>query len=378
MSLSERIQRRRKDLGADVDTVAGWASLDGSRLREIESGSPMPPWEYEAICRALAVDSGVLARGRDRSPKRSVARFRKAASTEPSPDDLRTLALASEISRVGGFLASQLQRPARLADLREAHPVSEWEEPWKQGYRLGELARQALIPQPGPIHNLEGSLVDFGTHIARIPFTSPDLDAASLWEHEALPVILLNTASPRLDSALSRRALLAHELCHLLHDVGEGDLTTELTWGEGTGDWNTATEQRARAFAPAFLAPRSEVQHWFQADSGKRIRQPEAKVRELASRWGFSLRGAVWHAKNCEIIGARTANELDLRLQHEDHRWNDDFETDHTVLSQAPSLLEPGQQVSPVVSGLIAELTASAASAGVISEGRAREILTWS
>ncbi len=248
---------------------------------------------------------------------------------------------------------------------------------------MGQTARWSLFPRPGPILELERLLTEAGVHVARAELSSASLDAASLWEREALPVILLNDRSPRSRSVLSRRALLAHELCHLLHDSGDRDLTTQLSWAEGTGNFHTATEQRARAFAPAFLAPRDEVQHWFRAGDGRRIREPERKVEELARRWGFSIRGAIWHAKNCGLIKPVTAEALDRATQSEDHDWSAAFERTPGQSSSARQLereaevFPPAGEVSPIAQGVIAALASEAATTGVISAGRGRDIVTW-
>lgn len=375
-TLNERLRRRREEFGASIGQVAAWAGIEPGRLKEIEAGSPIRSWEFDAICRALAVDSGALASGRDRTPRRSVARFKAASWVDPTPEDYRTLSLAAELGRIGGFLGKSVHQWSRLASMRSPEPVVAGMEPWKQGYRLGENTRRSLAPQPGPIRNLESLLKNLGVHVARVEFSSKDLDAASLWERDSLPIILLNSRSGRSRSSLSRRALLAHELCHLLHDSGETDLTTQLSWSENTGNYNEEIEQRARAFAPAFLAPRDEVRHWFRADSGQLIHDPQDKVRKLARRWGFSLRGAIWHAKNCDLIQADDAESMSRNLPDEDHAWSHEFETSGQDV-EIGGTSELGHEVSPIVRGLLADLVADAATAGVISESRGREIATW-
>lgn len=374
-ALNERLKQRRGEFGASIAQIASWSGIEPDRLREIESGSPIRSWEFGAVCRALAVDSGALARGLDHSPQRSVARFRAASWVDPTPADLRILSLAAELGRIGGFLAKRVRPQGRLAGLRQIEPIAAGAEPWKQGYLLGEHARRALAP-PGPIQNLESLLRTLGVHIARVDFSSENLDAASLWERDSLPIILLNDRSGRSRSSLSRRALLSQELCHLLHDSGKTDITTQLSWSENTGNYNEEIEQRARAFAPAFLAPRAEVQHWFTADAGQRIHDPRDRVTSLARRWGFSLRGAVWHAKNCNLLSAEAAEEMSRSLQDEEHDWRLDFETGGND-GEGIEFNVLGHDISPVVRGFLADLVAEAATTGVITRGRGREIATW-
>lgn len=375
-SISDHLKARRMAFGASVAQTAEWARLDPERLREIERGSPPTSGEYESLCRALAVDSGALARGLDRSPKRSVARFKAASWVSPTATDFRTLSLAAEIGRIGGFLARETDHQSPLATLRHPEPIRARLDLWKQGYQLGENAHRAFGLPPGPILDLEGVLMGWGIHVVRIEFSSEYLDAASLWESGALPIVLLNTRSTRSKSTLSRRALLAHELCHLLHDSGENDLTTQLSWTEGSGNYGEQVEIRARAFAPAFLAPRDDVRHWFRSGSGKRLSDPAAKVEHLARRWGFSLRGAIWHAKNCGIIKSRTAEELSATSVDHGHSWSQSFETESRQESAAHGT--SARETSPLASGLMLKLVEDAVASGVISEGRGREIATWS
>jgi hypothetical protein len=108
---------------------------------------------------------------------------------------------------------------------------------------------------------------------------------------------------------------------------------------------------------------------------------PEAKVRQVASHWGLSYIGAVWHAKNCRLINAQTAERLLAEADRpEGDPWDGDFESGRGA---GPALgvrerLEPDQTLSPLVDGLAGQLVLDALDAGAISKGRAREILSWS
>lgn len=159
---------------------------------------------------------------------------------------------------------------------------------------------------------------------------------------------------------------MAHELCHVLHDAGEGDLETRLSI-DGLED---RVEQRARAFAPAFLAPRDEVRHWFQSGEGKGLHDPEKKVLALARRWGLSWEGATWHAKNCRLISPATAHQMS-KIPPATRDWQEDFEPATGETTPFPE----DMQVTRLCRGRIATLVAEVLKLGVISEGRAREIL---
>lgn len=189
----------------------------------------------------------------------------------------------------------------------------------------------------------------------------------------------LNIRSSRIRSVLPRRAALAHELCHLLYDGGEGDLTTQLSWGQDHQTASGAIEQRARSFAPAFLAPPDEVRHWFRAGDGKHFRKAETKVLALSKHWGLSLEGAIWHAKNCGLIQSGSAKKLAESWRLDRARiagsieWSDSFESKSSYRAESTR----GVDCSPLAKGSIERLVHEAAEAGAISEGRAKEILAW-
>lgn len=368
-----RIRNRRKAFDASIEAMASWASLPAERWRAIENGAPLSVAELGHVARALAVEPGTLLRGEERSPRRTVARFRQAVPL-PAPSILesRTLALAAELGRIGGALHRLLGKPLPLVNVRKSIPVSDREEPWRQGYRLGEAARRSLGIPVGPVIDLQKTLEAAAIHVATLPFSGADIDAASLMEEGAMPVLLLNQRSPRIARLLPRRAAMAHELCHLLHDAGEHDLETQMSRSEGSAQDDPA-EQRARAFGPAFLAPREEVRHWFRSGSGRKLGDPEAKVIHLAKRWGLSWGGAVWHAKNCQLIRPATADRLAGEPSPRPD-WPVDFER---AEPRSTSRLPEGMEPNPLCRGKIAELVGEALEIGAISEGRAREILSW-
>lgn len=375
LTIQQRIRKRRNDFGASLDKAAAWAGLPAERWRAIEGGEALSVAELGRVSRALAVDPGILLRGDEGNPRRSVARFRQAAIETGSvqPRTLRILALAAELGRIGGALHQLLAKPLPLAEVRTLEPPSTRQEPWKQGYRLGAAARHRLGIATGPIHQLQATLEQKGIHIASLDFASRATEAASVFEPGAMPIILLNEAAPRSAQTLSRRSTMAHELCHLLHDAGENDLETRLSGREELA-LDDPLEQRARAFAPAFLAPPEEVKHWFRTGAGKHQTHPENRVLTLAKRWGLSWTGAVWHAKNCQLIQHQTAERLKDEVP-ESQDWHQQFERTQASLPAVP--IADDLSVSPLCRGRLAELVLEAQQGGAISLGRAREILSW-
>jgi len=231
-----------------------------------------------------------------------------------------------------------------------------------------------LVPLDGPIFELESTLTKLGVHIARTRFSTSGIEAASTWEFGAVPVILLNSGAARIEYSFSRRAILAHEMCHLLHDGGEASIATRVTCAKGTCNWHEAFEQRARGFAPAFLAPRRQVQEW-GCNSNLRT-DPATLVHEMAAYWGVSFEGAIWHAKNCGLIGSEIADDLisrDIQATLPMDRFEREG-VDLSLLSAHPELQE---NVTPLMKGLATKMVLEALDCSAISLGRAKELLTW-
>jgi hypothetical protein len=163
-------------------------------------------------------------------------------------------------------------------------------------------------------------------------------------------------------------------MCHLLHDGGEADIATRVTCAMGACNWPEALEQRARGFAPAFLAPRGQICEW--ANATNLPRNPTDLVHDLAAYWGLSFEGAIWHAKNCALIESETADDLtttDIQPDMPIDRFERE-EIGASLLSAYPELRE---NLAPLMKGLAAKLVIEALEDSVISLGRAKELLSW-
>ncbi len=287
----------------------------------------------------------------------------------------RTRGLDGRGGRGDAELQSLLGREILLSRHRQVRALSRGREPWEDGYALGEAARRALGPADGPIAEVEATFIrSFGIHVVSVRFADPAIEAASIWEPGAAPVVLLNQEAGRVEYRMSRRAILAHELCHLLHDAGDGEIVTRVTCRDGQGNYGEALEQRARGFAPAYLAPRAWVREWSRLLRSPL--EPADLVVELASRWGLSLEGAVWHAKNSGLIAPEVADAL-LRRTLKAALPAEAFEQED--LSFPPVMVNPElpERASPLMEGWGASVVIDALEAGVISVGRANELLTY-
>ena len=376
-SIGDLFRERREAFRAGLQEAAQWCGEARDWLEDKEAKKDLSATDFERICRGLAISPSALLRGEGNTPTRSVARFRSALE-DPNiltPTDLRQLATASEIGlALADVLIAQGKEPPFGQYRNLKGRPSQRLQPWEDGYELGEAARALLVPVDGPIPELESTLTQLGIHIARTKFSTPDIEAASIWESGAVPAILLNTGATRVKYSLSRRAILAHEMCHLLHDGGEADIATRVTCAMGACNWPEALEQRARGFAPAFLAPRGQICEW--ANATNLPRNPTDLVHDLAAYWGLSFEGAIWHAKNFALIESEAADDLtttDIQPDMPIDRFERE-EIGASLLSAYPELRE---NLAPLMKGLAAKLVIEALEDSVISLGRAKELLSW-
>ena len=355
-----RLRKFREKMGFSLEAIAGSSQVTLVELEQIERGAiPASAWQLHRIAQALGTgpDLFVSAAGVGQDPSRAPARFRTAGGASVAPEDLRLLSLASEAGRVGRGLMALLGRRTHPALKPGRVPFQTRLEDWEQGSKLGEQARQNLLSDPvGPFVSVQGSLEQIGVHVAFVTFKDTAIEGASIYEEDALPVILLNRASEKAISPRMRRVLLAHELGHLLCDAREGHIVTMVTRRDA--DLTQREERRANAFAPSFLAPPS----WLSP------RDPSVLGPLLVDRWGFTAEGAAWHAKNiCRLTESRTFELMDDLRNRGPYPPLDEEVT--RVERTLP--MEPGS----LTRGLISELVREAMERELLSRQRAIEIL---
>ena len=364
--LGEYVRRLRETYGFDVVDLARHSALPPSRIRDIESGSPFSTAELAQLAGALAVDPAYLHAGKIEETQRTVARFRAPIGLNNiDGSDARLLARAAEAGEICAELRTLLEKGGSpIAAYRKPVGVTNSSEPWRQGYDLGSSARKNLLPTQGALTSVQQSLEDLGVHVAFVHFEAEGIEAASLFEPGSSPVILLNKSSSRVQYPLSRRAILAHEMCHLLHDGGERDLTI-ISREEGLDA--SGTEKRANGFAPNFLAPKDWIQS-VPSQGGN----ANAIVTGLAEKWGLSLEGAAWHAKNLGLI-----QESKVK-QFRSNALRPGFETqfEPELPRTPPDLVGVEGEPTDLARGYLSELAIVAAEEGAISKARASEIVS--
>jgi Zn-dependent peptidase ImmA (M78 family) len=159
--------------------------------------------------------------------------------------------------------------------------------PGEQGSRLGELASKLLAPQSGEQVDIHAVLRRLRVDVSKVDLSDDEVRAVSVFGPTQKPHIFCNRRTRWGQSIEVERFTLAHELCHLLLDREWGGALAVAS-----GPWAPlAIEQRAGAFAAAFLMP-----SWLLSDGlaslDRPIRDPEA-VLALAGRLRVSVSALV-------------------------------------------------------------------------------------
>lgn len=354
--LPERIRSQREGIGYTPAALAERSELSPEALADFESGRRTPQFhELHRLAWALGLNPMALLdeMAPSQNPRLTPARFRTQADASLAPDDRRLLALAAEVGRVARALWTQVRsHPPRVrvgcTGIQEGKPA------WSQGYTLGELARQQLIPGRAPILGLKDAVEDLGVHVAWVRFQDPKVEGACVAEKDALPVILLNIGAPRVKRPHTCRAILAHELCHVLHDGNRrSNPITSVSYAHQDEGLLSDQERRANGFAPAFLAPEAFLNLNLA---------PYELAKNLVHAWYFSLDGAAWHVKNLLRLSAVEKDALLSRLRA-------------GVRTRALDFERPAPEQPWLAGGLVERMAQKACEDGQISEGRLREIL---
>jgi Zn-dependent peptidase ImmA (M78 family) len=178
------------------------------------------------------------------------------------------------------------------------------ESPWSDGYRLA----QEWSARAGIRHQRDGA-VDIEEHLERlgVMFADIELDDAktaglAVQPEQGVPHIFVNRRNPRCEYPTGRRFILAHELCHLLHDRSHGRSLAIIS-----GPWAPKDlEKRANAFAAALLMPPELLKKGLHADDDLDYQS----LLVLAKRLHVSTDALAHHLANCGLISEATRDVL--------------------------------------------------------------------
>lgn len=139
------------------------------------------------------------------------------------------------------------------AELRALERQTHQLTPGEQGSRLGELACQLFATSGEAWVDVHGTLTRLQVEVSKVDLSDDEVRAVSVFGPTQKPHVFCNRLTFWGRSVEVERFTLAHELCHLLLDREWGNALAVAS-----GPWApVAIEQRANAFAAAFLMPSS-------------------------------------------------------------------------------------------------------------------------
>ena len=305
---------RRNDLGLSVESVARAADVDADVVKQAEKlARDIPVKVLEKLAFALGLDERLLAFDEKAVGDRNLA-FRLKTLQQPgtgvsglSAGTVLRFAEAASVIRVQAMLMDWLGQSSAVKDFQPSSDYGRYPNPaWKVGYRLAEQTRARLGLGIESISSMRELVEDtlnipvvqarLHNSIAGATITTRGSDGSEVRG------FVLNTIGEN-SNVWVRRATLAHELGHILYDP---DVALERlrvdsytgTQGDPQGGVHTDfVEQRANAFAIAFLAPLDSVRDMTPAPI-----KAEA-LGEVMQTFGISRTAAQYHVFNAHYRG---------------------------------------------------------------------------
>ena len=344
------LQTRRRELNVTHRDIANATSLSEKFVKSAEktpSSLPIGPIQNAAF--VLGLDERLLSydpsaggddhlayRLRDLSARDSQSTWRMSPLTA-----LRFAEAASIIRvqmRLQEWLGIQTERDLFATSDFYGSPQT---QTWKAGYNLAEEARSKLNLGESSISSMRQLVedrlgipvvqVDLGQRIAGATIATRN------GEGEEVRGILLNSAGKN-ENIWIRRTTLAHELGHLLFDPKEHLDNVRVDPYEQSGaDPETQdfdqVEQRANAFAIAFLAPLDRVRSVAPAAS-KRIL--EASIINVMHTFGLSQTAARYHIFNAHYRQQELPQFVIRETPEDEWKVAENFTTDFFPLHNTP------------------------------------------
>jgi len=302
--IGHAVRLNREALGLSLPTLARQVDIPESILRGFEQAGSDPEIGVSVLSR-LARTMGLPPTAflteanatRATSPVAS-ARFFHAGDV-PVLSEPDVVAIARNLTRAEVFAEMVVPR----VDLSAFQPREPGPKPWRNGYDFASTLRTRLGLGIAPIDSVQLVLEDqLGILVAQHAFTDPRIRAVAVRGTRGRLVVV----STRQPSTLARVSL-AHELCHHLCDLAPNTALADEERGAreafGTSG-SDGEEERAKAFAVMFLAPRGLVREAL-GDAARQFRNPERALEAasmLASRAGMSPIASLWHLFHLDYL----------------------------------------------------------------------------
>ena len=367
------LKRRREALDLSAQSVARAAKITLADLKSAESGeSSVSLSTLERVAFVLGLDERLLAydvhSGGDDKLAYRLKMLVGQGDNSPrfvSAGTALLFAEAASIARVQLRLQGWLTIPMEK-DHFEIHKDygSPSNPAWSIGYRLAEDCRRVLGLGESPVSSMR-ELVEkrlgipviqarLRQEIAGATVSTRNIDG------EQVRGVILNTVGAN-KNVWVRRATLAHELGHLLYDAEESLESVRVdSYVDSQKDPQRQgvdfVEQRANAFAIAFLAPNDMVRDMTPSPIS------EESVYHVMRTFGISQTAARYHVANSHYK-QDSAPFLSFNLEPTDEqKAAEDFTLDYFPILSTPD--QRRGKISTLVAicydqGLLSEETAS-------------------
>ncbi|MBI4702072.1 MAG: ImmA/IrrE family metallo-endopeptidase [Deltaproteobacteria bacterium] len=259
---NEVLRTARQILGLSADHVERDLRLAPGQLGQIEQGrEPLATEHLDALAALYGLDAGDVAAGMDTTAQlRRVQILFKNWRSEV-PEKVRSeIARAAAARRAVKRLERELGKPERYdvlrAQFRHEGTYGPPESGWSAGRDLAERLRGHLgIGLDAPIPSMRDLVAGLGIELVPAALSAAQVAAFSLADQDHGPAIVINLRGANSNPWV-RRFVIAHELCHVLHDeLTHEDIQQVQYHDERAGGFAEAgPEPRANAFAAHLIA----------------------------------------------------------------------------------------------------------------------------
>ena len=295
--IGKRLKEARESLGLSQEEVAAALGLPRPAISKIESGRRrVSSIELAKLAKLYGRPLSFFLEPEAEGPQEpSLAYLLRTSTLEITPADKQALAQAyhryKEYARLERLVLGSVEArepvPAYGSrPMRARGPVDE-------GYRLAEEERRRLGLGEDPIRDLFPLLEGQGIKVLKHRFAPGSAVAGCLFFDEPDgPCIVVNADQP-----LGRqRFTAAHEYCHYLRDP---ELRSHAVEIQEPGTGKEPHEQRADAFAAAFLMPEAGVTRYLEElglSRGDPLHPEEVVL--LCRYFGVSYEAMLWRLTN--------------------------------------------------------------------------------
>ena len=344
---SDAFRKRLDNLELLRDSVARAARVDEADVVLAETTpSQLSIHKLERIAFALGLDERFLAFKKDAGGDNRLAYRLRTLQARPverstaiNAGTALLFAEAASIIRVQHRLQKWLGLQSEIGGFHPSDDYGSVQNPaWRIGYNLAEDARRILGLGDAPIPSMRELVeeqLDIPVIQARLPNRIAGATVITTDESgEAARGVVLNTVGDN-QNVWIRRVTLAHELGHLLYDLDDRLERVrvdsyENNQADAQADTTDYIEQRANAFAVAFLAPNDAVRQVAPTPVS------EESVAGVMDTFGISHTSARYHIANCHYQNYHVPSVgVGLMPTHE---WlaAEDFSLDYFPIPSAP------------------------------------------